>query len=175
MVTKIKANAKLFNENTLKLPSAPSAPATQPPKNDLKHSQLKDKMFWGLNTKAPDAATATGNDLNDDDIALLLCVCQNLTATYMCVCVSWSPVKRVQVVRHAIPIANLAPVDIHSIPWDPVVPPFETPVAGRNIANHGTHTGMYYGWLEGLPPNISFHSGMLTPPGCLLMSTPVTP
>ncbi len=27
-------------------------------------------MFWGLNTKAPDAATATGNDLNHDDIAL---------------------------------------------------------------------------------------------------------
>jgi hypothetical protein len=50
--------------------SAPSAPATQPPKKDLKHSQLKDKMFWGLNTKAPDAATATGNDLNHDDIAL---------------------------------------------------------------------------------------------------------
>jgi hypothetical protein len=59
MVTKIKANAMLFNENALKQPSAP-----------LKHSQLKDKMFWGLNTKAPDAATATGNDLNHDDIAL---------------------------------------------------------------------------------------------------------
>ncbi len=28
MVTKIKANAKLFNENALKQPSAPSAPAT---------------------------------------------------------------------------------------------------------------------------------------------------
>jgi hypothetical protein len=41
-----------------------------PPKNDLKNSQLKDKMFWGLNTKAPDAATATGNDLKHDDIAL---------------------------------------------------------------------------------------------------------
>jgi hypothetical protein len=70
MVTKIKANAKLFNENALKQPSVPSAPATQPPKNDSKHSQLKDKMFWGLNTKAPDAATATGNHLNHDDIAL---------------------------------------------------------------------------------------------------------
>jgi hypothetical protein len=70
MVTKIKANAKLFNENTLKQPSAPSAPATQPPKNDSKSSQLKDKMFRGLNTKAPDVATATGNDLNHDDIAL---------------------------------------------------------------------------------------------------------
>jgi hypothetical protein len=41
-------------------------------------------MFWGLNTKAPDAATASGNDLNHDDIALrAVCVCQNLTATYM--------------------------------------------------------------------------------------------
>ncbi len=27
-------------------------------------------MFWGLNTKAPDAATATGNDSNHDDNAL---------------------------------------------------------------------------------------------------------
>jgi hypothetical protein len=70
MVTKIKANAKLFNEHALKQPSAPSAPDTQPPKNDLKCSQLKDKMFWGLNTKAPDASTATGNDSNHDDIAL---------------------------------------------------------------------------------------------------------
>ncbi len=32
MVTKIKANAKLFNENALKQPSAPLAPATQPPR-----------------------------------------------------------------------------------------------------------------------------------------------
>jgi hypothetical protein len=39
MVTKIKANAKLFNENALKQHSAPSAPATQPPKNYLKRSQ----------------------------------------------------------------------------------------------------------------------------------------
>jgi hypothetical protein len=31
---------------------------------------MKDKMFWGLNTKAPEAATATGNDLNYYDIAL---------------------------------------------------------------------------------------------------------
>jgi hypothetical protein len=70
MVTKIKANAKLFNENALKQLSAPSAPATQPPKNDSKLFQLKDKKVQGLNTKAPDAATATGNDLNYDDIAL---------------------------------------------------------------------------------------------------------
>ncbi len=70
MIPKIKANAKLFNENALKQPSAPSAPATQPPKNDSKCSQLKDKMFWGLNTKAPDAATSTENDFNHDDIAL---------------------------------------------------------------------------------------------------------
>jgi hypothetical protein len=70
MVTKIKANAMLFNDGALKQPSAPSAPATQPPKNDAKRSQLKDKMFWGLNTKAPDVATTTGNDLNRDDIAL---------------------------------------------------------------------------------------------------------
>ncbi len=70
MVRMIKANAKLFNENALKQPSAPSAPATQPPKNDSKWSQLKDKMFRGLNTKAPDAATTTGNDSNHDDIAL---------------------------------------------------------------------------------------------------------
>ncbi len=27
-------------------------------------------MFWGLNNKAPDAATTTGNDLNHDNIAL---------------------------------------------------------------------------------------------------------
>ena len=27
----------------------------------------------------------------------------------VCVCVSWSPVKGVQVVRHAIPIANSCP------------------------------------------------------------------
>jgi hypothetical protein len=84
MVTKIKANAKLFNENALKQPSAPSAPATQPPKNESKCSQLKDKMFQGLNTKAPDAATATGNDLNHMmTLHSVLCVCQNLTATYM--------------------------------------------------------------------------------------------
>jgi hypothetical protein len=70
MVTKIKANAKLFNENALKQPSAPSTPATQLPKNDSKRSQFKDDMFWGLNTKAPDVATATGNDSNHDDIAL---------------------------------------------------------------------------------------------------------
>jgi hypothetical protein len=70
MVTKIKANAKLFNKNAFKQPSAPLAPATQSPKNDSKWSQLKDKMFWGLNTKAPDVTTATGNDLNHDDIAL---------------------------------------------------------------------------------------------------------
>jgi hypothetical protein len=32
-------------------------------------------MFWSLNTKAPGAATATGNDLNHDDIALrVVCV-----------------------------------------------------------------------------------------------------
>jgi hypothetical protein len=83
MVTKIKANAELlFNENALKQPSAPSAPATQPPKNDLKHSQLKDKMFWGLNTKAPDAATATGNDLNHDDIAFHA-VCVSVLDRYL--------------------------------------------------------------------------------------------
>ncbi len=29
----------------------------------------------------------------------------------------------------------------------------------RSLADHGTHTGMYYGWLEGLPPNITFHPG----------------
>ncbi len=75
MVTKINANAKLFNENALKEPSAPSAPATHLPKNDSKCSQLKGKMFWGLNTKAHDAATATGNDSNHDDIALhAMCV-----------------------------------------------------------------------------------------------------
>ena len=45
----------------------------------------------------------------------------------------------------------------------------------RSIANHGTHTGMYYGWLEGLSPNISFHPGMLAPPGYFLMSTPEKP
>jgi hypothetical protein len=44
LVTKIKANAKLFNKNSHKQPSASSAPATQPPKNDLKHSQLKDLL-----------------------------------------------------------------------------------------------------------------------------------
>jgi hypothetical protein len=27
---------------------------------------------------------------------------------------------------------TLAPVDIHSIPWDPVVLPFGTPVAGKS-------------------------------------------
>jgi hypothetical protein len=62
MVTKIKANAKLFDKNALKQSSAPSAPATKPPKNDSKSYRLKDKMFWGLNTKASDAATATGNN-----------------------------------------------------------------------------------------------------------------
>jgi hypothetical protein len=45
MVIKIKANAKLYNENALKQPSAPSVPATQPSKNDSKHSQLKITCF----------------------------------------------------------------------------------------------------------------------------------
>jgi hypothetical protein len=59
----------------------------------------------------------------------------------MCVCVSWSLVKGVQVVKHGIPIANLAPVDIHhSIPWDSVVLPFGTPVDN----SHG-------GVLKGVP------------------------
>jgi hypothetical protein len=72
-------------------------------------------------------------------------------------------------------LLTLAPVDIHSIPWNPVVLPFGTPMAGQSIANHGTHTGMYYGWLEGLPPNISVHHWMLALAGYLLMSTPMKP
>jgi len=68
MIAKIKAkNDKRFNENA---PEQPSAPATQPRKNDSIHSQLKDKMFRGLNTRSPDAATATGNDSNHNDITL---------------------------------------------------------------------------------------------------------
>jgi hypothetical protein len=48
--------------------------------------------------------------------------------------------------------------------------PYETSTLEptQSIANHGTHTGMYYGWLEGLPPNINSHPGMLSPPGYLL-------
>jgi hypothetical protein len=34
---------------------------------------------------------------------------RNGIAIELCVCVSWSPVKGVQVVKHAIPIANLCP------------------------------------------------------------------
>ena len=61
MVSKLKANDKQLNENALQ---QPSSPATHSPKNDSKRSQLKDKMFRGLNTKAPDAAiTATGIEL----------------------------------------------------------------------------------------------------------------
>jgi hypothetical protein len=67
MVAKLKSNDKLVNENA---PKQPSAPATQPHKNDSKCSQLKDNFFCGLNTKSPDAATATENDSNHDDIAL---------------------------------------------------------------------------------------------------------
>ncbi len=44
IVAKLKSNDKLVNE---KAPKQPSVPATQPPKNDLKHSQLMDKMFHG--------------------------------------------------------------------------------------------------------------------------------
>ncbi len=43
-----------------------------------------------------------------------------------------------------------------------------TRALAQSIANHGTHTGMYYGWLESLPPNISSHPGMLAPPRYLL-------
>ncbi len=32
-----------------------------------------------------------------------------VSAVCVCVCVSWSPVKGVQVVKHAIPIANSCP------------------------------------------------------------------
>ncbi len=38
----------------------------------------------------------------------------------------WSPVKEVQVVKHAIPTPNSCPHDIHSIPGDSVVLPFGT-------------------------------------------------
>jgi hypothetical protein len=73
MVAKLKANYNLFNENA---PKQKSAPATQPPKNDSKRPQLKDKMFQGLNTKSLDAAAATGNDPNHNDIALCA-VCES--------------------------------------------------------------------------------------------------
>jgi hypothetical protein len=79
MVAKLKSNDKLFNENA---PKQPSAPATQPPKNDLKCSQLKDKMFRGLNTKSPDVAIATGNDSNHNDIALHA-VCASELSRYL--------------------------------------------------------------------------------------------
>jgi hypothetical protein len=67
LIATLKASDNMFNEN---VPKQKSAPATQPPKNDSKHSQLKDKMFWGLNTKSLDATTATGNDPNDNDTAI---------------------------------------------------------------------------------------------------------
>jgi hypothetical protein len=73
MVRKLKANDKQLNENALQ---QHSAPATHPPKNDSNRSQLKDKMFWGLNTKALDAATATGIELR------AVCLSEP-TATYM--------------------------------------------------------------------------------------------
>ncbi len=78
MVAKL-ANDKPFNENA---PKQKSAPATQSPKNDSKRSQLKDKMFWGLNTKSLDAATATGNDTNHIDIALRA-VCESKLDHYL--------------------------------------------------------------------------------------------
>ncbi len=34
-----------------------------------------------------------------------------------------------------------------------------TVLADKEIAYHGTHTGVFHDWLEGLPPNISFHPG----------------
>ncbi len=79
MVAKLKASDNLFNENA---PKQKSAPSTQPPKNNSKRSQLKDKMFWGLNTKSPDAATATGNNPNDNDTALCA-VCESKLDHYL--------------------------------------------------------------------------------------------
>ncbi len=80
MVAKLKARSdNLFNENA---PKEKSAPATQPPQNNSKCSQLKDKMFRGLNTKSLDAATATGNDPNDNDTALRA-VCKSELDRYL--------------------------------------------------------------------------------------------
>ena len=80
MVAKLKARSdNLFNENA---PKQKSAPATQPPQNNSKRSQLKDKMFRGLNTKSLDAATATGNDPNDNDTALRA-VCESELDRYL--------------------------------------------------------------------------------------------
>jgi hypothetical protein len=53
-------------------------------KNDSKRSHLKDNMFWGLNTKSLDGATATGNDPNHNDIALQLhAVCESNLDHYL--------------------------------------------------------------------------------------------
>jgi hypothetical protein len=45
---------------------------------------------------------------------------------------------------------TLAPVDVHSIPWDPVVLPFGTPVAGksREHAQGGSNGPLYLGFFD---------------------------
>jgi hypothetical protein len=71
----------------------------------------------------------------------------------VCVCVSWSPVNGVQVVKHAIPIANSCPCwhPFHTLGLSSTTPRYSRGWQPRGRAQGGSNEPLYLGYWTPWP------------------------